>query len=263
MRLVSLALLVLTVAACQAQRRTTPADIPAGWLPSAPPQPETEAASCANWARDSWTVALSPDSTMLQIRPGESRYVDTATVRSGRLTSENRGEFGGDVWWEPTNGRRQRIAQINLVAFAPTRAALMGLAGLAHLSINEGRLVRFDQASNGDWSVRTVLDLGAAPEAFTTLADDTLLVVTSGALLTVRAPSHVKAIYRNAVWPYTYATSVVRDRAGIVYVGMRSTVARLSPAPSGLQEEWLVRAECPARKKTSDFGECSCVQTKH
>jgi hypothetical protein len=131
------------------------------------------------------------------------------------------------------------------------------------MAINQGELVRFDRDSKNRWSASHVLDLGAAPETFTTISGDTLLVVVTGALLTVKAPSHVQVIYRNNVWRYTYATSVVRDRVGIVYIGMRSAVARLTPRSSGYREDWLVKAECPQRRKVSDVGECACISGRH
>jgi len=254
---VVLPLLVADLACGGQSAVTSPAAVPSGWVSIPAPQPETEAANCANWARDAWNVTLSPDSSALLIQPARYEYADTVRVDGGTLTSVNRGEFGGEVYWEPTSGPRQRIAQMNLVAFVPTATKLLGLAGLAHMSMNEGRLVTFERAAGGSWSVTSLTDLGAAPQAFTLLRD-TILVVVSGALIAVHPPEYSRVLHRNAVWPYTYAHAVVRDQAGTIYIGMRSAVARLVPDTSGFREDWLVPTTCQRRQKVSDLGECEC-----
>lgn len=256
----ALSLLVVASACGRHSPVTSPAAVPSDWVAIPAPQPETEAANCANWARDAWNVMLSRDSNALLIQPARYEYADTARVDGGTLTSMNRGEFGGEVYWEPENGPRQRIAQINLVAFVPTATGLLGLAGLAHMSVNEGRLVSFARAANGSWSVAALNDLGAAPQAFTLLPGDTILVVVSGALVAVHPKGSLRTLHRNSVWPYTYAHAVVRDRAGTVYIGMRSAVARLVPDSSGFREDWLVPITCQRRQKVSDLGECECRQ---
>lgn len=254
-----LAFTLLALTACTQQpSRTTPAAVPSGWILVQPPLPGTEGARCANWAQDEWEVALSRDSNALLIQPAAHRYTDTLQVSGGILTSVNRGEFGGKVFWEPSDGPRQQIAEMNLVAFVPTSTGIFALAGLAHLSTNEGRLLRFVHSTAGSWSVMPVADLGAAPRAFALLPHDTILVVVSGGLIAIHPEGEPRVLHRNAVWSSTYAHAVVRDRSGIIYVGMRSAVARLTPDTGALREGWLVPQGCSQRYKVSDFEECRC-----
>jgi hypothetical protein len=211
---------------CSLRNGTRPAaTVPSGWVSVAPPKPDSEAAVCANWTGDTWQVALATDGAALVIRPDRERFVDTAEVPGGRLTAVNHGEFGGEVWWEPSDGARERVASVNLVEFVPTRGGLLGLTGLAHLGTDHGELVRFDPQPGGGWSMRSVLSLGSAPHAYAPLADDTLLVVTTAALVTVHPSTTPRVLHRNDVWPSLYANSVVRDRTGVTYIGMRSAVA--------------------------------------
>jgi len=240
------------------QHRPIPAAVPNGWISIPPPKPSTSEANCANWARDAWSVTLSTDSTSILILPARYRYVDTVRLADGTLTSVNQGEFGGNVYWEPTNGPRQQVAELNLVAFVHTSDNLLGLAGLAHLSMNEGQLVAFQRKADRSWSVTKLKDLGAAPQTFTTLPSDTILIVLSGALVVAHAPDHLRVLHRNEVWPYTYAHAVVRDRAGIIYIGMRSAVARLTPDNGGYREDWLVLATCQRREVVGTLGQCEC-----
>ena len=254
----SLVLSIIMITPAYGQQRPTQAAVPNGWVSIPPPKPATDAANCANWAPDAWSVALSSDSTSILILPAHYRDVDTVRLADGNLTSVNQGEFGGHVYWEPTNGPRQQVAELNLVAFVPTADYVLGIAGLAHLSMNEGQLVAFRRNANRSWSVAKLKDLGAAPEAFTKLGGDTILIALSGALVVAHAPDYLRVLHRNAVWPYTYAHSVVRDRAGTIYIGMRSAVARLTPENGGYREDWLVLATCQHRQVVGTLGQCEC-----
>jgi len=235
---------------------------PLGWTSISPPRLGTEAASCANWAvRSAWHVSFSRDSSALVFSPdpGET-FSDTVQFEDGRLVSFDHGEFGGDVWWEPRVGPRQHVASVNLVSFVSTPPSVFGLEGLAHLGINRGSLVQFDRSRSGIWQLRQLTQLGAAPFAYTRLSDDTMVVVTSGTLLAVRPPKLVRLLHTDSAWRYTYPHSVVRDRAGVVYVGMRSAVARLVPQGTTFREDWLVPPDCPHLRKVDDLGPCKCVE---
>jgi len=76
------------------------ATIPSGWVAGMVPPENSEAAVCANWAEEEWTVALSSSGSTLQIaRNPPSRATQSIDLPDGRLAGENRGEFGGEVWW--------------------------------------------------------------------------------------------------------------------------------------------------------------------
>jgi hypothetical protein len=237
------------------------ATIPSGWVATTAPPEHSEAAICANWAEEEWTVAIASDGLTPQITRSEGSATPSIDLEDGRLVGENRGEFGGRVWWEPRSGGRQSIAGGNPVAFVRVAGVVYGLEGLAHIIIDTGSLLKFERRGDGSWQVTKTLDLGAAPYAVFPAADGSLLVAASGALLQVRPPSQVTVLHRNPVWRSIYPTSVVSNRVGTVYVGMRSAVARLSPSSSGLKEDWLVPSNCVRRRQSpSGLPPCSCVQ---
>jgi hypothetical protein len=66
-----------------------------------------------------------------------------------------------------------------------------------------------------------------------------------------------RALAGDAVWSATYASSLVRDRAGVIYIGMRSAVVRLSPDVHGYREDWVVPDRCRMRVLGAD-NKCSC-----
>jgi hypothetical protein len=253
-----LTVLLATVACTGDPRR--PADLPGDWIVVQPPTPGSDAARCANWARDGWAVALASDSSQLLIRPQSGyRYADTLATTGGRLTAVDNGEFGGEVWWEPTIGAKRRIADANLHIFVTTSRGIWGLAGLAHLGTNEGQLLHFELTAAG-WKATAVASLGAAPRSVTHLGGDTLLVGTVGSLVEIVPPAIARARHRNPVWMYTGPlTTITRDRAGVVYLGMRSAVARLTPVESGYHEDWLVPKQCRMRVPTDSLTTCRCL----
>jgi hypothetical protein len=239
-------------------RSDTVVNIPAGWVATRPPLPESDGAMCANAAMDVWSVRLSPDSDAVVILPaGAERMADTVRVDGGQLIGTNHGEFGGDVLWYPLGGSPVRVAQANLHHFVEIRDTIWGLIGLAHLSLNEGQLVRFDRTASG-WQMTPVRDLAAAPEAFVRLPHDSLLVLAMGRVLRLSPDHGVEVLRSNRVWIYTYPQSIARDRRGVIYLGMRSAVARLTPQASGYAEDWLVPAECRHRVPTGTVRECRC-----
>jgi hypothetical protein len=249
-------LVSVVVVACS--RPDPSASIPAGWTATQPARPESEAAMCANLATEEWGVSLTRDSTALVVRPVTApRFGDTTNVAGGRLIAEDLGEFGGDVWWHPDVGPRKHVARVNLHAFIQARDTVWGLTGLAHMSFNDGQLVRFDRIG-GQWRMTTVVDLGAAPVAMTPLAGGSILVLAAGRIVRISPGHAIEVLHQNSVWLSTYPASIARDRSGVIFLGMRAGVARLTPTANGYSEDWLVPANCPRR--VSVFAECRCVR---
>lgn len=232
--------------------------VPAGWVAIAPPAVESPSAMCANAARDDWAVALAADSNTLITRPAAGENLaDTLRLPNGQFVSETRGEFGGDVRWITATGTSEHVASTNIVAFFHTRDTLWGLTGLAHLSLNTGQLVRFDRVG-ADWQITPVAELGAAPTAFLRLSRDSLLVLGVGRVIRLSPTHAVEVLHANPVWLDTYPRSVVRNKNGVVYLGMRSGVARLTPSAVGYREDWLVPVACRHRVPTGPGRECRC-----
>ena len=235
-----------------------PASVPASWAVVVPPPPESPAAVCANWADTTWHVALNADSTEVLAWPRTwPASPNVVTFPDGQLVGFDGGEFGGGVLWKPDHGRQVKLTNENLKYFVPLPSGLYGLVGLAHMGLNDGRLLRFRRV-DGRWRVDTAADLHAAPYGFTPLGGDSLLVLTISGLTVVAAPSGVRKIADGELWSWTIPQSVVRDRAGVVYVGMRFAVARLSPEDN-YKESWLIPGGCPHREpKPTGYG-CVCT----
>jgi hypothetical protein len=260
-RVAAMTIIVMT-AGCSAPPSTKPrlpAAVPESWQSLAPPDAESEAALCANVADTSWSVSLTPDSTAVQASPAVWRHSDTLDLPGGQLIAADWGEFGGEVSWQPAGRPGTVIAHENVRFLVPMQSGVYGLAGLAHLGTDEGRLLRFGRSGDDSWTVDTVMELGSAPAAFTQLGPDSLLVAAPKGLLVVHVAHGVHMLAARPTWWLTYPSSVVQDRAGVVYVGMRLAVAQLTP-DSGYAERWLVPAGCAIRERSPDqlIG-CRCV----
>ena len=240
-----------------------PAHLPAHWIAVASPDPQADGAICAYWSDTTWDVSLTPDSTALQIarHPGEPD-IQTIDVSGGRLLGYNAGEFGGEVVFVGHDDRVTSIAKQNLSFFVPSRFGVLGLGGTDHLGLNEGWLLLFKPRSNAAWAAETLMSIKGEPRAYTALGDDTLLVVTMGTLVLLRPPSSKTVLYRTPLMSFIDPHTVVRDRAGVIYLGTRYAVTRLTPGENGYADDWIVPASCPRRVRTAETGKCACADVQ-
>jgi hypothetical protein len=219
-------------------------DAPPGWQIVAPvTDVSSRQGRCANWSRSEWQVTLDSDGTTPRFAPARDHPVELG-VPGGRLVGADRGEWGGQLSWVSENGSASEIYSGNIQAITEVNGRYYAFGGLAHLGINEGRMLRVDRDEDGRWRAVPVVALSGAPEAVAKVAGDTLLVVTSGALEVVHPDGAHRVAHRNPMWGFLYPNSVAVARGGTVYVGMRHAVARLTPTKSGFAEEWIVRDTC-------------------
>jgi hypothetical protein len=255
---------LFTASACRAPAPVTApklaATFPDSWEIMLPPDPDSEAALCANHADTTWHVSLSPDSSTVLAWPDTIAFrSDSLDLGDGQIIAYDRGEFGGTVLWKPVATEAVPIASENVRFLLRAESGVYALAGLAHLGDDEGRLLRFVRRGVLEWKVDTIADLGSAPDAFTYIGHDSLLVATPSGIVLVHLAGSVRRVAESRGWWLTYPHSIVRDRAGVIYVGMRLAVARLTPGPP-YEETWLVPAGCGARERIPErLTGCRCA----
>jgi len=194
---------------------------------------------CLNQYLTPYRVNLDSSGNRLEFTVArEDPAVDSVLLSDGKLVSHNMGEFGGDVTWHPARGTAIQILRGNPVHFEVRNDTVLLFEGLAHGSGNYGLLLALRHARNS-WRVDTLGSLGFAPAAVTRLSPSSYLVAAADALLLVTATGHVTVLRANKSWGGLYPTSIVRDRAGTIYVGARGAVFRVIGHGRSFAEDWL------------------------
>lgn len=221
------------------------ARVPDEWASIAPIYTIAGASLCYDWAPNGWRAEISADSARLLITkqgPWTPRRA-SIPVLGGRLYGWDGGEFGGGILWRPENAAEDTISRENLVAFATVAGRTLALVGLAHGGSDHGAILEIDSAG-GRWTAKQLVDLGSVPTAYTRLANDRLLLSTARTVLIAHFDEKPQVLYRVDAYPGLYGTSIVRDRAGVIYLTTRHIVNRLGPTNGGYVNDWLIPRSC-------------------
>ena len=250
---------------------------PAGWVAYPKPAEDGEDLRCGNYSRREWEVVL--DGERLQIRLDTTRshqdalpagiksrnvaigtkgdrYV--AQVDDGWLVGIDVGEFGGGLWWFSADGRRSKnLSDENIHGFVNTSAGILALAGLAHLGLNSGQVLRITDGKAGNRKAEALANLGAAPQAFVAESADAVIVLTTKRLVRVKSSGNVEELLKTN-YGLLYPNSMTLAPSGTIHVGMRQFVTRLTPTGTTYKEEWFVPANC-TRFAIGSY-ECVCLR---
>jgi hypothetical protein len=263
--------LLTVIAGAQAAPRP-----PVGWVARAVPPDGSPEWRCANQAKDEWTVSAEQEhlaiakksSTSAQVSlpftpelgPGEApntfrglRAVEA--VSDGYLAGFTRGEFGGGLYWFSREGDKHLKISPMSASWSPENVQGIGkderafyvFQGLAHLGVDQGRVLKVQQESGRRWVPTVLVDLGSAPAAVLQEAPGTWLVATSSGLSRVSSRGTAERVWEQKKVGQLYPSSIVRTGDGVVYIGMRAWVVRLTALnPGPARAELLAPASCPS-----------------
>jgi hypothetical protein len=77
------------------------------------------------------------------------------------------GEFGGGLWFAGDNRATQMLNRENVHGFVATSRGILVLAGLAHLTLDSGKVFIVPHAVKSQRDVKILVELDGAPQAFT------------------------------------------------------------------------------------------------
>jgi hypothetical protein len=222
---------------------TGPQTPPKGWIEVAPPATAVEW-QCANYSLPGISLA---GSTRTQLRPHpfqETRRDESLPLPDGALVGSDHGEFGGTIEWRPKGKRKaQVVVAANTQALLAHGDEAYAITGLAHLSLDDGQLLRL-RRGNGTWSATPVLDLVHAPQAWFKLDPDHVLIATTHELLLVDLSQLTKkTLHENTQWWNVYPNSV-QPFGDAIAIGVRGGVILLRPEGQAYRERWWVPARC-------------------
>jgi hypothetical protein len=177
-------------------------------------------------------------------------------VEDGWLVGLDAGEFGGGLWWFNSDGREgRRLSDDNVVGFAEGASGVLALTGLAHAGFDHGRVLRVEGGAGAGRRVEPLADLGAAPRSFVAEKKDSLLVLTTRGLVRVKASGAVEQLI-DTNYGLLYPNSMTLSPSGVIHVGMRHFVTRMTPSGGGYKEEWFVPSDC-TRFRIRGY-DCAC-----
>jgi HEAT repeat protein len=87
------------------------------------------------------------------------------SLGAGELIGSNRGEWGGELVWQPADGQAQPLIKHNVVAIEAAEDGAIVLFGLAHMGLVDGYAVRISQRDDGGWSLSEVARLPSTADA--------------------------------------------------------------------------------------------------
>lgn len=176
----------------------------------------------------------------------------------GWLVGFDAGEFGGGLWWFGRDGRHaKKLLSQNVHAIYKTPDGVFVLAGLAHLSLDNGEIEQFVETPD-EISLRFIANLGGSPEASTVQPDGQVLVATMHSVVLVDHVGKIHEIYKSGEG-LVYPTSVVVDSQGNIFVAMRFFVLQLLPHNGRYDSQWLMPSKCRSVKLVKY--ECICTGT--
>jgi HEAT repeat protein len=106
-------------------------------------------------------------------------------VPDGWLVGTDRGEWGGELVHIPARGDINVLAARNIADIFYIRDRIVALAGMAHMVINEGFLLRVEKNDTGRYTARVWKRLPAAPGTSWLIEGQRLLVNTDGGSVVV------------------------------------------------------------------------------
>jgi hypothetical protein len=177
-------------------------------------------------------------------------------VVNGWLVGFNAGEFGGGLWWTDRSGRRTRkLTGENVRAFVLRGDAVLVFTGLAHLSIDSGKIYSFTEKDPG--ALVPIADVGTEPSAAVMGGAGAVFIATPIGVLQFTTDNRVEQLYGNRAMGFLYPNSIVEDTAGSIVVGMRFYALRLERSGAGYKPVWYIPLAC-TKTRLKDY-DCECV----
>jgi hypothetical protein len=243
-----LIVLLICVSGCKritadAQVMSTKSDPPLpGWV--AYPKPTDDDMRCANYSKREWKVSLNGEKLEVKMdRSGRGQFHELR-VDDGWLRGQDFGEFGGGLYWTSVDRRRKkRLSSENIIGFVNSSKGVLAVAGLRHMGSDYGMVLQITNGPGATRKATELADLSWAPDAFASESPDSLIVLTTNGIARVTTAGNVEQLFRThyeLLWP----NSMTLSSNGVIHVGMRHFIIRLTPNGKTYDEEWFVPADC-------------------
>ena len=173
----------------------------------------------------------------------------------GWIVGFDAGEWGGGLYWFSPDGTRHYQIKLdrpvdwcdseNVRDLMTYKDSVIAFQGLAHLSMDRGKVVTVSRQKNGKWKAALLTKLGSEPQVCIQDGVDSWIIVTDESLLRLNADGNLENLGKIEFASGLYPNSIARDAEGVIYLGMRHFVARLIPDGKGFRAELLAPTNLP------------------
>jgi hypothetical protein len=242
-------------------------EFPDGWSETGPPSAmisNGNSLACANYSRHEWKVSstniglrvVDAGTEKREVTPLPQGFVRTSQMRGVAITAKtsdgwligfDAGEFGGGLWWFSKNGSTTRpISEENIHALVPRGDLVLVLTGLDHMGSNVGAIYAYRPDNHpSSTSLSLLADLGSSPGAASLTEGGDLFIATQGKVLMLRRNNKLETLYASTALGALYPNSIVEDKDGMLFVGMRFYVLELLPdASHKYSVKWFTTTAC-------------------
>lgn len=145
-------------------------------------------------------VAVTPDdlvSIPVWMRGGrDEEKMRGVKVDDGYLVGSNRGEWGGEIAYVNRAGKARILLPLNAEAIYRTKAGIVAVTGLAHMTFNSGCLFRISKTAEGEWSASKWRVLPGAPRVSRLLKDGNLFISCHGGMVLISTDGRMRSVTR-------------------------------------------------------------------
>ncbi|HAO07548.1 MAG TPA: hypothetical protein DCQ50_11250 [Chryseobacterium sp.] len=147
-------------------------------------------------------------------------------IRGGTLVGINRGEFGGQLTFKPTDTTKKsiNIKRGNIKFIFNFQNKVYFIEGLAHMGYSGGAIFELN-ITNNNFTFTKLVDFDDAPEAFT-IYKDKFLIATHENFYIVQ-DFKKELIFKETFWSGLYPNSIAAIDDKNVFVGIRSGIVKL------------------------------------
>lgn len=189
-----------------------------------PPKRGSEEWYPLNHSQNEFGVAIT--NGKLDIKKVKQMSISELKISGGHLIGVDRGEWGGQLTFKPTNTAKKSIdiKKGNIKFIFAFKDKIYFIEGLAHLSMSEGALYQLDTVNN-NFKFTKLLEFDDAPEAFT-IYNDKFLIATHKNFYIVQ-DFKKQLVFKETFWGSLYPNSIAALDDKNIFIGIRSGIVKL------------------------------------
>lgn len=145
---------------------------------------------------------------------------------SGVLIGNNRGEWGGELNFQPKGGKDslQKIKNGNITAIFNYMGKIYSMEGIAHLGYNQGAIFEL-HTQQLPITYTKIFDFEDAPKLV--LAEKDRLIIVSHQNLYLVNGFDKELVFEKTIWGSLYPNSITKFDEENIFIGMRAGIAKV------------------------------------